>query len=885
MKKTKLTRSLMAACSIVALSAVMYGCVHSGDSETAMDDPPPPMQLTLPDGHQLMAADQPLVIQPGGSATVGRTTVTCPEGGEACTINLSAQPGTGNIVATYTGATPMVTVAEPPPPPMYMTLTLPADHQLMASDEPLVIEAGGSATVGRTTVSCPAGGEDCTIMVSAQAVTGDIVASYLGAEPMVTVEPLPPEPMYAELTLPEGHQITVSDTASENRLVIPAGESVMVGDRTTIECPAGGEACTIMVSEQAITGNIVASYLGANPTVTVAPMMYAVDLPAKHSLMAGDEIEVEAGESVEQGGVSFTCPEGDDDCVVTISEDEDGELVASSIGAQAMAEQDPAAFRGYTAFSDLSDTILNTTELTDLQTNLYHSDANGGGVTSSVTTHEDPGEGADPNVTGVSDIAVTVEAMDEDPTRDDDTKEISVVDRDELLTAMMIDVDINDPYMKDGSTAWTGDIDVEADWDSNPAAEWSVEDLDLGDDANLDDDPDDIWTAYFQHTQDLPGGRELELDVKTDYVPGDAALMAPIQLNNADDNTNHYQGFPIIARGSASDVVEVTAPWNMLMSLDDTFPLARGTEIDMSTDGGEGLEGSFMGVRGRFVCVDGMAGGASAVDRECEIDHQTNGQMGVSEGDLVVFIPYVHSGDVDWLTAGVWLTIPDDLDDGDYAIGSFVYGNDPVEYDADADPGARGLMGTATYNGEAFGRYAEDMEVGEGAKMTGRFTADATLTADFDANGGATGGTGNDFGTIEGDLTNFMADGVARENWDVNFETATLMLGETPGPNEGDPAVLSGALRFNAAASGHAGAMGDEGGGHGLTGYWNGQFYGDPLAVHNDNDPLLADVQDPWDGQPGTAAGTFGLTSERDADDDYSLIMQGAFSTHWSDED
>ena len=36
MKKTKLTRSLLAACSIVALTAVMYGCVHSGD-----DDPAP----------------------------------------------------------------------------------------------------------------------------------------------------------------------------------------------------------------------------------------------------------------------------------------------------------------------------------------------------------------------------------------------------------------------------------------------------------------------------------------------------------------------------------------------------------------------------------------------------------------------------------------------------------------------------------------------------------------------------------------------------------------------------------------------------------------------------------------------------------------------------
>ena len=38
MKKTKLTRSLLAACSIVALSAVMYGCTHSsGPSQTELD--------------------------------------------------------------------------------------------------------------------------------------------------------------------------------------------------------------------------------------------------------------------------------------------------------------------------------------------------------------------------------------------------------------------------------------------------------------------------------------------------------------------------------------------------------------------------------------------------------------------------------------------------------------------------------------------------------------------------------------------------------------------------------------------------------------------------------------------------------------------------------
>ena len=55
MKKTKLTRSLLAACSIVALTAVMYGCVHDGgsDPEPMVEpmpepepDPGPPADLT-----------------------------------------------------------------------------------------------------------------------------------------------------------------------------------------------------------------------------------------------------------------------------------------------------------------------------------------------------------------------------------------------------------------------------------------------------------------------------------------------------------------------------------------------------------------------------------------------------------------------------------------------------------------------------------------------------------------------------------------------------------------------------------------------------------------------------------------------------------------------
>ena len=52
MKKTKLTRSLLAACSIVALSAVMYGCVHNGGDDapaTDMSGTPEPVPEPTPD--------------------------------------------------------------------------------------------------------------------------------------------------------------------------------------------------------------------------------------------------------------------------------------------------------------------------------------------------------------------------------------------------------------------------------------------------------------------------------------------------------------------------------------------------------------------------------------------------------------------------------------------------------------------------------------------------------------------------------------------------------------------------------------------------------------------------------------------------------------------
>jgi hypothetical protein len=236
-----------------------------------------------------------------------------------------------------------------------------------------------------------------------------------------------------------------------------------------------------------------------------------------------------------------------------------------------------------------------------------------------------------------------------------------------------------------------------------------------------------------------------------------------------------------------------------------------------------GVSGTYNGVPGYFTCSNVA----------CTLTQQTEGKVGLEgPSDSLNFTPnpdaMVFADDTDWLTAGVWLTVPDDPE-GDYAVGAFAYGNNPYK-----TTNLNALEGEATYEGNAFGRYAKQMGVN---KALGGFTAKASLKADFGAAGAA--------GIISGGLSEFMAGGET-QNWSVNLEAAELTSDET-----------STTVRFNAGASGHAS-------GHGLTGFWNGQFYG-PAAA---------------DAMPSSAAGTFGLTSERDPDDNFSLTLIGAFGAH-----
>ena len=147
MKKTKLTRSLLAACSIVALSVVLSGCLHGGggDDDDEMDtggmempDPPPPppspmaasgsitldataqaaLLAVLPDS----GSSDTIQIEAGGTAEREGVTFSC-DSAYDCTVTVTNSLGT--ILAEWSSQTlgsgtadVMASIPPPPPPPL-----------------------------------------------------------------------------------------------------------------------------------------------------------------------------------------------------------------------------------------------------------------------------------------------------------------------------------------------------------------------------------------------------------------------------------------------------------------------------------------------------------------------------------------------------------------------------------------------------------------------------------------------------------------------------------------------------------------------------------------------------------------------------------------------
>ena len=96
MKKSKVTRSLLAAVSVVALSAVMYGCVHSGDSDPVTDD----TDMTT----EPMEPTEPTDLEDAQAAAKEAADAAETASDDAATAASDAADATMNLATMQTGA-------------------------------------------------------------------------------------------------------------------------------------------------------------------------------------------------------------------------------------------------------------------------------------------------------------------------------------------------------------------------------------------------------------------------------------------------------------------------------------------------------------------------------------------------------------------------------------------------------------------------------------------------------------------------------------------------------------------------------------------------------------------------------------------------------------
>lgn len=225
---------------------------------------------------------------------------------------------------------------------------------------------------------------------------------------------------------------------------------------------------------------------------------------------------------------------------------------------------------------------------------------------------------------------------------------------------------------------------------------------------------------------------------------------------------------------------------------------ATGSERKTHADEAE-VPGSYGGVNGKYIC--GAVGCAS---------QRGNGGIilvGTWTFEPTVREPKYKGDDQRYAQFGWWL---DEAGSDPKAGAWYGFGADgalrTTGNTGTTDAGVTAASGSAIYNGHAIGQAAFYHRLGEEANIGGAFTADAKLTADFDAGNGA--------GTLKGDITGFNVGGVEVPDWSVE-------LMEQPINTSGGVTIATPSTKW-AIDDTAAAASGD----------WSASFYDIPEGEH-----------------------------------------------------
>ena len=155
---------------------VLNGCGGGGSGQVQVEDPT--RDLPLPSGHGLGTGA--ITVAAGASAQHGNVVITC-RGGNACVVTVLAD---GTAVYDTTGGLPSVMAA-------YESWGLPSGHGLTPGV--ITVAPGTSEESGNVVVTCPPGGDACTVRVSAD---GTAAYARTGGIPTFMVSQLTDEPVF-----------------------------------------------------------------------------------------------------------------------------------------------------------------------------------------------------------------------------------------------------------------------------------------------------------------------------------------------------------------------------------------------------------------------------------------------------------------------------------------------------------------------------------------------------------------------------------------------------------------------------------------------------------------------------------------------------------------
>ena len=268
----------------------------------------------------------------------------------------------------------------------------------------------------------------------------------------------------------------------------------------------------------------------------------------------------------------------------------------------------------------------------------------------------------------------------------------------------------------------------------------------------------------------------------------------------------------------------------------------QGGTADNPADDVVTYRGSLHGASGTFSCIGGGDMQCMLTNADMASDGLTiNGTWKFKPSSLENRVGEALADDA-FLYFGIWIREPQDASDTMTPDFKWIAGGDAEEINNFTD-----LVGTATLNGDAVGKYVLRNQVDQ-ADRIGTFTADVSLTADFDGN------------TLGGNITGFREGGNSLTGWSVYL-----------GMSDSAPATLG--------AAGTSGTLVTTArvGGVGATGVWNATLYG------SDNMIIPLDDRDdyPLSRYPAAnVAGVAGWFNAKDGTDPAgsNVAIAGAFA-------